>query len=369
MQIFRGTRIAIIIRFDVIHGQTAIPHPPGPSPVHAPRVPPVRARVLRDFGDPALSPPQWDRLLAAGTNNVFLTREWQTAWWSALGRGNLLLLAVEKDGQPVALAPLYSDQGMVYLVGSGFESYHLDFLGDTTDPGVVDALLAGAAESTPGFTGMEFYFISRKTQAQLESAAARLGFSCTELWRVASMTMDIAARPDVARAATRKKSLVRHENFYRRQGSLGVTHLSNGGEVTTHLDEMFTQHIRRWATTETPSLFTEERFRDFFRRWTEAAGARGWLRFTRLDWGGRAIAFHFGFRYGGRYIWYKPSFEIEEQRHSPGEVLLRQTLLAAIAEGAELFDFGTGDDSYKMRFADYVDSVGAVNISLPGGPG
>src|SRR5207244_143638 len=101
-------------------------------------------------------------------------------------------------------------------------------------------------------------------------------------------------------------------------------------------------------------------WRRFYERWTAVAAERGWLRFTRLEWEGRAIAFHYGMSYGGRYIWYKPSFAIELARRSPGEVLLRQSLLAALEEGADIFDFGTGDDEYKLRFATDINQVSAL---------
>ena len=32
---------------------------------------------------------------------------------------------------------------------------------------------------------------------------------------------------------------------------------------------------------------------------------------------------HFGFEYGGRFIWYKPTFDMQYEKHSPGEVLIR----------------------------------------------
>ena len=55
--------------------------------------------------------------------------------------------------------------------------------------------------------------------------------------------------------------------------------------------------------------------------------------------------------------WQKPAFAIDLARRSPGEVLLRQLLLAAIAEGATVFDFGLGDEPFKHRFATRIRHV------------
>jgi CelD/BcsL family acetyltransferase involved in cellulose biosynthesis len=323
----------------------------------------MQTRILSGFDDPHFGPEQWERLLHSGeTDTIFLTREWQRLWWEVFGRGQLLLIVAEREGEVVALAPFYTDQGMIYFVGSGFESYHLDFIGDVSDPEVLDVLLETASACVPNFEGFEFYFVSERTQTRLETAANRLGFDACEQWEVAAMTMDLASQPDAAQAATRKKSLVRHENYFRRAGALSVQHLRQAAEVLPQLEEFFAQHIARWAETNSPSLFLDPAARAFYRRWAEASASRGWLRFTRVEWEGKPIAFHLGFCYRGRFIWYKPSFAIELQRRSPGEVLLRQTLLAAIAEGAETFDFGTGDDDYKHRFATHFDRVRAVGL-------
>src|SRR4029077_1134663 len=97
----------------------------------------------------------------------------------------------------------------------------------------------------------------------------------------------------------------------------------------------FAQHISRWAATASPSLFNDETQRQFYRRLARTASDAGWLRFTRVEWQGRVIAFHFGFCYRGNFLWYKPTFAIDLAQRSPGEVLLRQLLLRAMAENAQ----------------------------------
>ncbi len=323
----------------------------------------IQTRVLSGFDDPSFGREQWEKLLHSGeTDVVFLTWEWQRVWWEVFGQGQLLLVVAEQEGEPVALAPLYTDAGMIYFIGSGFESYHLDFIGDTSDPETLDALLETARDTVPDFAGFEFYFVADRapTRQRLENVATRLGFESYEQWDVAAMTMDLLSDSAATHAATRKKSLVRHENFFKREGELTITHLREAAAVRPQLEEFFAQHIARWAGTDSPSLFLTSAGRTFYERWMEMASERGWLRFTRIEWNGKPIAFHFGFNYQGRFIWYKPSFEIELARHSPGEVLLRQVLMAAIDEGASLFDFGTGDDEYKFRFATDFDRVRAL---------
>ncbi|MBI3941072.1 MAG: hypothetical protein HY315_09570, partial [Acidobacteria bacterium] len=140
----------------------------------------LRTRRLAGFDDPAFGPDRWNRLLARGpTNVVHLTWQWQRAWWETLGRGTLLLVAAEQDGDIIAVAPLYVDEGMVFFVGSG-ESCFLDFIGEIDRPGVVDALLAAACDASPGLAGFRFYAVpvDSPTGSLLLGAAQRLGLDC-----------------------------------------------------------------------------------------------------------------------------------------------------------------------------------------------
>lgn len=319
----------------------------------------ITTRVLNGFDDPTFSKAEWSRLLAAGGSDVvFLTHEWQSAWWQAFGRGELLLVAAERDGEVVALAPLFAQAGMIYLVGSGGSDY-LDFIGDISEPEVLDALLLNAKGRVAGFLGYVFYHVPDKspTSRLLNEAAARLGLRIFDEGDQSAPALEFTPDNSNAVAAANKKSLVRHEKFFARDGTLKVQHLRRSDEIAAHLDDFFAQHIARWADTPSPSLFNDAAQKRFYGLLIATAADAGWLRFTRVEWQGRAVAFHFGFHRRGSYMWYKPSFAIDLSRHSPGEVLLRQLLFAAIEEGAGEFDFGLGDEAFKARFATRVDRV------------
>jgi CelD/BcsL family acetyltransferase involved in cellulose biosynthesis len=311
----------------------------------------IVAEVHAGFDDPKIAPCVWTQLLERGqTNAVNLTWHWQRSWWQAFGRGQLLLISVWRDEELAAIAPLFADSGMVFNI---CPEDHLDFVGDVSDPAVIDAILITAQNCVKDFVGFRFYFIPNRstTGSQLKQAATRLGLSIHREASLPSPSVDLAGRPEAAEACTRKASLLRHERFFQREGVLQVDHWSHAADVEPCLNDFFDQHMARRAATPHPSLFVDERQREYYRELTRETAAQGWLRFTRLLWNGQAIAYHFGWGYQGRYLWGIPSFDIRLSRHSPGEVLLRQVLLQAIAEGASQFDFGPGDEAYKYRFA------------------
>lgn len=324
----------------------------------------VEIHQLAGFDDPSFSPLEWDALLRAGdTDELFLTWTWQRTWWETFGRGELLLLLAVREGSPVALAPLFADCGMVYFVGAGGSDY-LDFIGDVSDPEILDELLCAARDKAPDFAGFVFHHVldGSRTGPFLASAADRLGLRCFSSDRLDAPIIAFDGETDVVTAAAGKKSLVRHERSLAREDSLELRLLTDPSHIETSLDELFEQHERRWAATPYPSLFLDERWRHFFRRIGREGADAGWLRFTRLEWGGRPIALHFGFHRCGSYFWFKPSFDVTLARRSPGEVLLRRLLLSAADEGATRFDFGIGQEAFKMRFANRVRAIENWNL-------
>jgi CelD/BcsL family acetyltransferase involved in cellulose biosynthesis len=311
----------------------------------------LHVRIVSSFDDPSVAMQVWNRLLAAGhTDSVNLTWQWQRNWWEHFGRGQLLLLIVESDGEPLCIAPLFADEGMVFNI---CPEDQLDLIGPVVKTRVMESILLAIRQSVPVFQGMKLYFIpdSSPTGLHLERAAERLGLMCIRESCLAAPRLDIATSLGAAMHCTRKNSLTRHENFFRRTGDLKVSHSRDPEEICPQLDEFFSQHIARRNATAFPSIFIDTAQREYYREIVRRIGPTGWLRFTRLEWNGRSIAFHLGVSYQGRFLFGIPSFDIELRRHSPGEVLLRQLLLAAMEEGADVFDFGPGDEAYKYRFA------------------
>jgi CelD/BcsL family acetyltransferase involved in cellulose biosynthesis len=319
---------------------------------------PVRTTRLSGFSDALVAGGRWETLRRRSAADVaFLTREWLEPWWETLGHGELLLVAALDDDSVVAVAPFLLDAGEVSFLGA-FSADRIDFVGDVSSTEVLDALL-GAAMATPGFESVRLNGLGddSPTVERLRAAAGRLGLALAEELDQPSPTLSREGFQD----ASTRKSLLRHERGFARSGSLEVRHLGGAELVEAELEEFFEQHVARWAETPYPSLFTDPAQRRFYER-LAATGAE-WLRFTRVEWDGRPIAFHFGFSFAGSYLWYKPSFAIELARRSPGEVLLRHLFLAAWDEGADTFDFGLGDEPFKLRFATAVPHVRTWRLS------
>lgn len=318
-------------------------------------------RLLNGFDDPAVDEIAWTRLLARGqSDTIFQTPWWQRAWWDVFGRGLLMLMGVYRETRLIGLAPMYADAGMVFFVGSGGSDY-LDFIGEIPNHA---AVLEHAMGITPGFLGFRFYHIddASGTGRALQAASRRLGLVCHDEGELPAPMIDLGI---AGAAASNKKSLVRHQRWFERGGELSISHAKSAQDIMPRLDVFFNQHIARWAVTSCPSLFHDSKQRDFYRTLACSVGPGSWLRFTEVSWNGRPIAFHFGFSYKGTFMWYKPSFEIELAKRSPGEVLLRSLLISALEEGEKVIDLGLGAEPFKHRFATHTRIVRTWGIYPP----
>lgn len=258
----------------------------------------VATEVLRGFDDLRFSVENWEHLLTqSGQDVVSLTPQWQRTWWETLGRGDLLLIVAYRNSVPIALAPFFVSDRVVYFIGSRHEVDYVDFVGDVTSPGVLEAILDTARQAVPRFLGFALYFLPdwSPTAARLAEAAAHLNMTCEEDWSVASPIVDLT-RPAEALRAAKKDTVVRHEKLLRREGDLHVRHLRHGDDIEPHLPSLFEQHLTRWQRFSDPTA------RLFIEQWTRAPRDTGWLRFTILEWNGRPIAYHYGTCYRGRYV-------------------------------------------------------------------
>lgn len=317
----------------------------------------VRSSILDGFDDPRATSEEWQALVSRmDAPVVFMTKSFQRAWWESFEPGELLLILVEREGRPVGLAPLFVAGGMGFLVGSGGSDY-LDFIGDISEPDVLDSILATAREHIDEFIGFRFHHVldSSATGMLLSKSASRLGLRVYDEGDLGAPALDVGPSGDELKTAADRRSLRRLENYLTREGNLSVHHSSDPLVIEPHLQAFFEQHIARWEGTEHPSLFLDEQQQRFYERLVQCG--EGWIRFSRMEWNGAPVAFHFGFSFAGRYLFYKPTFDISLAKRSPGVVLLRHLFLASHEEGSMKFDFGLGEEPFKSRFSTGVDRV------------
>ena len=327
---------------------------------------PFDIRVLRAFDESYAPGGDWDRLLAGSrANTVFLLSGWLRAWHETLGQGvDLVLPQIRHQGRLVAAAAFQVSDGIVEFAGKGPSDYSDVVVANDLEGSVASTLVRSLIQEAQRSVHFKW---GRLTGVPLNESITpsavfdrRSGLFATEERRIPAPAMDMC----VVEERLQKKSLRRHERALERQGTLTCETYRDAERILPQLDEFFDQHVRRWQSTEWPSLFVAEPQRAFYRRFTEHLDRSGVLRFTAVRLDGKLIAAHYGFLHAGRFIWYKPSFEPDIAKMSPGEVLLKRLLERARDEKAEEFDFTIGDEAFKLRFA--TKTRQAVDIHLTG---
>ena len=350
-----------------MEGDSARRHPPERPEAEA-DVTSTYIRIVREWSELAPHRAAWNQLaLRSSTSSVFQTFEWHDAWWAAFGSktGTLSVALLFDDERLAAIAPLHRyRRGRRTVVGfignSNSASDYCDFITDR--PALVQPMLDELLEHGA-------WDVLDLGNVPAESSCLRAASEWARVRR--RSTIDIRQFPaptrilgDVEedRACLNKKSLKRHFNGFAKSGSLRFHHSTDPAEIDARLDDFFRQHAERWALSGRASQFAEPEQRDFYRRLVPALLANDWLRFGIVALDERPIAYHFGFEYANRFIWYKPTFEASLVKKSPGEVLLRFLLEDAMSRGLAEFDFTVGDEDFKYRFANLVRETRRLRV-------
>jgi CelD/BcsL family acetyltransferase involved in cellulose biosynthesis len=149
----------------------------------------------------------------------------------------------------------------------------------------------------------------------------------------------------------KKKSLRRHENGLKKAGTVDVRHYTRAEEIEPQLEDFFAQHVGRRTLTDTPSLFLDARYKQFYRLLTRRLALAGRVVFTTLSLDAHPVAFHYGLVSGQRFFWYMPTFSLQHARFSPGEVLLAYLFRFCRDNQMQELDFTVGDEMFKARFS------------------
>ncbi|KPK52578.1 MAG: hypothetical protein AMS22_08860 [Thiotrichales bacterium SG8_50] len=288
--------------------------------------------------------------------SVFSRFEWIEPWWHRFAEGReLRVLAAYAGDMLLGILPTAwsdgRDECKVSLLGEGHADYAA-VLTDARHPQAFAAMLDSLVGALPRRARLEFPEVRSDTRyyTALENLTTRINSH----WTANEKVVCPRARLDGDRAQqlADKPSLRRKARKLGRIGAIHVTHYTAADDILPCLPDFFEQHIARWRTTEFPSLFTDARNRAFYQDLAARFSGSGQLIFTRLCVDETPVAYHLGFVSEGDFIWYKPSFNPEYSKSSPGEVLIRELILLAAERGLTGLDFTRGDEAFKLRFAD-----------------
>lgn len=313
---------------------------------------------------------EWNALAAGNAiDTAFQSYEWFDTWWTAFGGSHrLFLLTLHEDGVPAGFLSLMRVNGPLGLRQLEFTGApNADYQDFVLPRRRAEAMrvLCEALEAMRGDWDMIVLRNVRAdspTLAELAGECRRLGLGLVDMERQPCPTLRIRGREKEIGGLLDKYSVRRIVRRLEQHGPARFRTLDSGDEVASELPAFFEQHVRRWQGTRAPSPFGDRRYRDWYAALARSALEAGWLHFSRLDFGDRVAAYHYGFSHRRTLSWYKPSFNPDLQRDSPGTALIVQLARDAERRGLDELDFSGGLEPFKLRFSN--DRRETVNVRI-----
>jgi CelD/BcsL family acetyltransferase involved in cellulose biosynthesis/GNAT superfamily N-acetyltransferase len=316
-----------------------------------------------------INPRHWNDLVTRNsTNTIFQTYQWNRACWEAFRHNRRLYLICVRNGEDwVGIAPLMvelNDHKRVLKFISALHADYSDFIYEKGSQEVFVKILQFIICRSNDWDRTILTNIPEYSPTQGYIKKTNVNF----VSRVSAVSSTLIFKKDLPKTQRilNKKSLKRHLAYFKRQEQYEVYHLTKKEDIYPHLEGFFQQHIERRKITGAPSLFLNEDNCNFYRNLIDLVDATNWVTFTLVKSHGKPIAYHYGFTYGDKFIWYKPSFDVSLFRHSPGEVLLKELLDYAFERNFTEFDFANGQEAFKERFANKIRTNYEIQIFKTG---
>ena len=146
----------------------------------------------------------------------------------------------------------------------------------------------------------------------------------------------------------KKKNTQNLRRRLERNGELIFISLEEKNDIMKYLDIFFEQHKNKWGVT---SLFNSKKNKKFYKKLVQNLYKDKLIDFKIIKQNKTVVAMHFGFLKNKKFYYYKPAFNIQLSRFSPGNILLQYLIEESINNGDDIFDFGTGNERYKKRYS------------------
>ncbi len=280
-------------------------------------------------------------------STIFMTPEWQEAWWDEFGHNDELRLVIPGPADaPLGLAPLQLSGGRItFIGGTDLFDYH-DFI--ALDPAFYFELF-DCLESEP-WNEMELSSVPEwsPTFALLPQAARERGYVVTVEEEDVVPGVTLPESWDAYLAGLRKKD--RHElrRKLRRIEAAGPVRVRLADEATLERDLVLFREVMAESRTEKSDFLSPER-EAFFRRVTARMHEEGHLRLFLLEIGDDSAAAVLSFDYAGRRLLYNSGYRHAYDHLAAGLLLKALCIKDAIENGLSYFDLLRGAEHYKYH--------------------
>jgi CelD/BcsL family acetyltransferase involved in cellulose biosynthesis len=292
----------------------------------------------------------WRKLLSVcSTNHIFLTPQWQKAWWQTFGNGSeLMLLSVYGDTELIGIVPLMRQGKTISFVGSSDVCDYMDFIVHRGREVTVFSHLLDYLEP------MEWDAIELRSLLPDSLVLSHFAPLAKQLNYLVEVTKEDVSLQLVLPSSW-EKYLSKLEGKDRRELRRKLRRLdqtkSTRFYTVTEKEQMhrsledFFELFK--LSGDAKAGFMTNQMRCFFNTMAYYLAEEGNIRLSFLDVGGVRVASTICFDYEHEFYLYNSGYNPEYASFSVGLILKVFCLRDGILESKKRFDFLRGAEPYK----------------------
>jgi CelD/BcsL family acetyltransferase involved in cellulose biosynthesis len=315
-------------------------------------------RIETDFGELSKHSEQWRHLHSLSDQcEIFQHFAWIRAWWDSFGGGRLFTPIVSDHSGIVGILPLMLDGRRLRFLGHSVSDYVHFLVSPENAAAALEHSLAALSQRSEQWDEIVLDNVPESSSLaralrQL-SAESRNGIVVSPGEPCPTLLLR-ERKQQTLDSLLSKDKLKKTVRYLARRGQLTFHHIEDPKEVAIHLPQFALQHSRRSVFAGRRSAFQDEAYFSFYKKLCVELDLRTELRFSVLKVDDRPVAYHFGTLWRSKYLFYKPTFEVDLWELSPGQVLLWHLFDHLKSTDVDEFDFGQGGETYKSRFSNQV---------------
>jgi len=290
----------------------------------------------------------WDLFRTCPDATPFQSPAWLLPWWKRFGCGQPIVITVRYHTKLAGLGLFYiyphGTEPKLFFIGKAVSDY-LDLL---VTPGqnrtqVSQMILDRALHQIAGWQSAEFDRLPPSSSLlQVQGPACVKDGVCPEI---------VLSGRSLTEFVTRKSTLINLRNRIRRANKAGKVEFFTADEQNydSLMDALVELHSKRMRAVGLLGMFSDPQMTRFLRDAGCQLLQAEMLRLHGMRLNGTTIAVLFEMLHGNRAYLYNFGFDPAYAAIGPATQLIAYAMETAAGEGAQIYDFLQGDETYKFN--------------------
>ena len=325
----------------------------------------LEIKIINNLNELTENIKEWKALFdSIPTSDFYLHPYWHLSWWKAIGKKKKMhIIYISAEGKIVGVLPLAFYRGELneaklrmlgfsggsqtdrnnYLLHPDYKSEGIQIFQKEFNK-LLTRVDVACLYSIPLHSELiDQHFLNDKKVHAIRNSSPYINIANLSYEQL-QKSWSTSHRGDIRRQSKRLESL----------GELSLKVYSNNDDINHLLKDFLESHTLRWNYK-----FDEKykKMQNFYRELIIAFNNehQGAIHFSSLLLNNKPISYHFGFLYKHRFLYYKPTYNLEYQNYSPGKVHIAKLIELGIQSEWEIFDFLLGDENYKHSWMNGTD--------------